>query len=196
MRKISSTVHPLPDVAKSSATNGTSTPKSHRSRQNDADKQLTLPGVGDERPDACGRIHVRVNGCGIRSGLEMAATPSLGIVRGYDDLLDVARARMTELSITFETLDSLSGVCSGYSAKLLGPNPSKRLGAMSFAAIMGALGIQLLAVEDAAALDRIRSRLVPRKQRRSESHWRHRGFVRRSAPTVGRPARKPNPRPS
>ena len=97
----------------------------------------------------------------------------LGIVRSYADLLDVARRRMLELDVTFETLDAVSGVASGYSAKLLGPRPSKRFGVMSFAAIMGALGMQLVAVVDEAALDRVKPRLVPRQLRRVSHHWRH-----------------------
>lgn len=98
----------------------------------------------------------------------------LGVVRSYDDWLAIARARMCQLSITFETLDSLSGVASGYSAKLLGPNPSRRFGMMSFAAIIGALGIQLIAVEDADALARVQPRLVKRTRPRAQTHWRHR----------------------
>ncbi len=80
---------------------------------------------------------------------------------------------MIELDVTFEVLDAVSGVQSGYSAKLLGPNPSKRFGVMSFSAIMGALGMQLVAVVDEAALDRLRPRLVKRRLRRVEHHWRH-----------------------
>jgi len=88
---------------------------------------------------------------------------SLGTIRDYDDLLVVARARKAALRITYETLDVVAGVQIGYSAKLLGPNPTKRMGAMSFSAIFGALGLQLIAVEDSAALARVRGRLVPRK---------------------------------
>ena len=101
-------------------------------------------------------------------------TAPLGIVRTYDDLLAVARARMAQFSITFETLDAVSGVAAGYSAKLLGPNPGKRFGVMSFCAIMGALGIKLLAVDDPEALARVRPRLVPRRKRLPQTRPQHR----------------------
>lgn len=104
----------------------------------------------------------------------MDATPALGIVREYADLLAVARAQMARLSITFETLDVVSGVQSGYSAKLLGPRPSRRFGRMSLPAIMGALGIALVAIEDADALARVRKRLVKRKMPPVRNHWRRR----------------------
>ena len=90
----------------------------------------------------------------------------IAIVREYRDLIAAARVRMAQLDITFETLDTVSGVQAGYSAKLLGPEPSKGLGKMSFGAIMGALGIKLAVVEDAEALARVRDRLVKRRNAR------------------------------
>ena len=141
--------------------------------RNCADEQLTLFGDELKNATACRSKRRRVNGYGIRLGKELSMPEPLGVVRNYTDLLDVARARMAALSITFETLDAVSGVASGYSAKLLGPNPSKRLGAMSFAAVLGALGIELHAFEDQEALERLRPRLVKRRLRRVEHHWRH-----------------------
>jgi hypothetical protein len=44
----------------------------------------------------------------------------------------------------------------------LGPNPSNHFGPMSFCAVMGALGMKLVAVEDAEALAGVNSRLVKR----------------------------------
>jgi len=103
--------------------------------------------------------------------LRMVGLPqSLGLVSEYDDLRAIARARMAELQISFETLDAVSGVCAGYSAKILGPNACKRFGPVSLPAILGALGLKLLVIEDLDQLDRVRSRLV----RRNESHVRHR----------------------
>jgi hypothetical protein len=89
----------------------------------------------------------------------------LGEVREYADLLKLAQARMDELGITYETLDALSGVTDRYSQKILGSRPIKRLGPISLPAILGSLGMKLVAVEDSAALDRIRHRLAPRKGR-------------------------------
>ncbi len=94
----------------------------------------------------------------------------LGLVSEYDDLRAIARARMAELGISFETLDAVSGVCAGYSAKILGPHPCKRFGPVSLPAILGALGIKLVAFEDPEALARVQSRLV----KRNEHKVRHR----------------------
>lgn len=99
-------------------------------------------------------------------------TDHLGAVHDFDDLLAVLRARKEALDVSFETLDHIAGVQPGYSAKLLGPTPSRQLGRMSLAAILGALGLQLVAVEDADAMARIGRRLVKRKQTRV-GHWRY-----------------------
>jgi hypothetical protein len=108
------------------------------------------------------------------------APQAIATIGSYDDLIAVARARMDQLEITFATLDWISGVQSGYSAKLLGPGPDhcKTVGPISFCAIMGALGMKLLAVEDAEAMARVRQRLVRRKYRvPSSSHWRRRAAI-------------------
>jgi hypothetical protein len=95
------------------------------------------------------------------------ATP----IRSYDDLIVVARARIAELQITFETLDDCSGVQSGYAAKLLSLTKIKTFGPMSFCAIMGALGIKLVAVEDPDATARLRHRWT-RRQVPLQNGWR------------------------
>jgi hypothetical protein len=97
----------------------------------------------------------------------MNASQAIGTINSYDDLIAVARARMDQLEITFETLDAISGVQPGYSAKLLCPGHCKTFGPISFCAVMGALSMKLIAVEDLEALSRVRSRLVKRKYRRN-----------------------------
>ena len=105
----------------------------------------------------------------------MDAPQAIATIHSYDDLIAVARARMDALEITFATLDSISGVQEGYSAKLLGPGHCKTLGPVSFCSIMAALGMKLLAVEDPEAMARVRQRLVKRKYRRDRAtHWRQR----------------------
>jgi hypothetical protein len=83
-------------------------------------------------------------------------------VRSYDELHWILRARATELQITRETIDAVSGLQSGYSAKLLAPVPIKSLGKTSMGLMLQTLGVVLIAVEDQEALSRLRSRLVPR----------------------------------
>jgi hypothetical protein len=55
---------------------------------------------------------------------------------------------------------------------LLGQWPSKKIGEISFEALLGAAGLKLVVVEDPEALDRVRSRLIP-------SHHRISGATRR-----------------
>lgn len=99
-----------------------------------------------------------------RSDAPIAEPRRIAVAREYDDVVAACRTRMGELGITFATLDDLSGVQSGYSAKLIGPEPTKNLGPMSFGAIMGALCMKWIAVEDPEALRRMRSRLSKRER--------------------------------
>lgn len=104
-------------------------------------------------------------------GYRLDATP----IKSYDDLIVVARRRMMELLMTYETLDAVSGVQSGYAAKILCPGRLKTFGPMSFCAIMGALGIKLVAVEDPEAAARLRHRWTPRRaplRNGSRANWR------------------------
>jgi hypothetical protein len=89
-------------------------------------------------------------------------------------MVEACRARMRALDITHETLDGLAGIQPGYSAKLLGPRPHRKIGLLTFPLLLGALGLALVAVEDAEQMARIRSRLVPRKYPKPEvPHWRN-----------------------
>ena len=71
---------------------------------------------------------------------------------------------MTSSNVSHELLDDLSGVQSGYTSKLLSPQPLKRLGAMSLPALLGALGVALVMVEDSAQVERVQGRWTPRKR--------------------------------
>lgn len=86
----------------------------------------------------------------------------IAVVREYQDLIAACRVRMTELGITFATLDEVSGVQVGYSAKLIGPTPCKNIGPMSFGSLVGALRMKLVAVEDEDALATLNRRLEKR----------------------------------
>jgi hypothetical protein len=99
----------------------------------------------------------------------------LGTIRSYEDLVGVLRARCDELDISFRTLDEVAGLADGYAAKLLAPGSMLTMGRGSMAAVLGALGIALVAVEDPAALERVRSRL--QKRRRNGPHRQPAGRV-------------------
>jgi hypothetical protein len=70
---------------------------------------------------------------------------------------------MRELDVTFSTIDFAGGLQDGYAQKILGKRPCKRFGEISLGCVLGAMGIKLVAVEDPAALARVRDRLAPRE---------------------------------
>jgi hypothetical protein len=89
----------------------------------------------------------------------------IGCANEYLDLIGLLRARKRELDISFETLDSVSGLPAGYSAKLLSKNPSRSIGLRSCGPLLQTLGVRVAVVVDPEALARVAKRLVPSKCR-------------------------------
>ena len=85
-------------------------------------------------------------------------------IRSMPELLDALRARRDALNISHETLDSISGLQSGYTSKLLAPKPIKNLGPITMGPLLGALGLAIVVVEDQAAVAAVKSRWVKRKR--------------------------------
>lgn len=83
-------------------------------------------------------------------------------IRSMPELIEALRARRDALNISHETIDAISGLQAGYTSKLLAPQPIKGLGAMSLGALMGALAVGLLLVDDPEQ----RARVEPRWQKR------------------------------
>ena len=81
----------------------------------------------------------------------------------YDELINALRLRATELNLSGEQVDCYSGLPARYTQKLLGPNPIRRLGAISLGPFLGALAVRGLLVEDKAAVERLRRQTTPRK---------------------------------
>jgi hypothetical protein len=96
----------------------------------------------------------------IRGGTLMTAK----VIRGMPELLDVIRARRDFLNISHETIDALANFPDGYTSKLLAPVPMRGVSHMSLGAVMGALGMALIAIEDSAATGRVHQKWVPRKR--------------------------------
>jgi hypothetical protein len=86
------------------------------------------------------------------------------LIHDMPGLLDVIRARRDELNISHETIDALCKFQDGYTGKLLAPEPVRGLGYGSLGALLGALGLGLVVVEDSAAAARVRRNWVPRKR--------------------------------
>jgi hypothetical protein len=76
----------------------------------------------------------------------MAVQP-IAICRSLPEIQAAMRARADALQLSRETIDGLSGLASGYSSKLLSPNPSRRLGQVSFPLMLGALGLSIALVD-------------------------------------------------
>ena len=94
----------------------------------------------------------------------MAAPVKRTEIRNYQELHLALRERAEQLGVSRLTIDDVSGLPSGYSAKLLAPVPIKRLGPLSFGLMLQALGLKLVVVEDREALARVKSRLTPRQR--------------------------------
>jgi hypothetical protein len=79
----------------------------------------------------------------------------------YDGLLAALRTRVQQLQINGTRFDEFAGLPTGYLSKLIGAAPVRKLGMVSMGPVMNALGLRLRAVEDAAATERLKSRVKP-----------------------------------
>jgi hypothetical protein len=101
---------------------------------------------------------------------------------GYSTLIETCRVRCDQLALSRAELDRLSGLPEGYSAKLLGGDGcgprQKRAWPISLDAMLGALGLAVILIEDEAATARTlarREKPVDRSQQRfGSAHWRTR----------------------
>ncbi len=85
-------------------------------------------------------------------------------IRSMPELIAALRARRDALNISHETIDSIAGLQSGYTSKLLAPKPIKNLGPMSFGSLLGALGLAVVVVEDPSQVVRVSKHWEPRKR--------------------------------
>jgi hypothetical protein len=84
-------------------------------------------------------------------------------IRSYADLMRELRARVENLNISRVEVDRLSGMCGGYSSKVLAPRPLKNLGMTTLPLMLGALGVALRLEVDPEAMERI-TRSVEKRQ--------------------------------
>ncbi len=85
-------------------------------------------------------------------------------IRSMPELIEALRARRDALNISHETIDSIAGLQSGYTSKLLAPKPIKNLGPMSFGSLLGALGLAVVVVEDPSQCQRVAKHWEQRKR--------------------------------
>jgi hypothetical protein len=104
-------------------------------------------------------------------------------LNGYAGMIEIFRARFDELGITGETCDYLGGLAAGHTTKLLTKEHMKRFGPVTLGAILGVLGIKLIAVVDEEQLQQISSRLTPARFRRWDANNGMRTRRKRARPT-------------
>jgi len=85
-------------------------------------------------------------------------------IRSMDELIAALRARLIELQLTHSTVDGIAGLQDGYTSKLLAPKPIKNLGPVSFEALLGALGVAVVVVEDPEQIKRVEGRWTKRER--------------------------------
>lgn len=86
------------------------------------------------------------------------------MITNYDQFIEALRVRADKLGLTRETIDEVSGLQPGYSAKLLAPVPMKTLGKLSFGLMLQALGLAIVLVEDGDAMGRFAGQYSARKR--------------------------------
>jgi hypothetical protein len=89
--------------------------------------------------------------------------------RSYSELVAALRARVGELGVACESIDSTAGLALRYTTKLLAPVPVREFGRCSLGPLLQCLGVKLiLALDDEAAFAKIRGRLAAVKHAGSE----------------------------
>jgi hypothetical protein len=89
--------------------------------------------------------------------------PAATLIGSEAELLAAFRARLIELDITYDILDTAALLPDGYTGKLLASEPTKHMGALTFWSILGTLGYRISLVHDEELLARHRARLIARK---------------------------------
>lgn len=108
----------------------------------------------------------------------------LAVVTDWHEFRRILRERCDQLNVSRVTLGAIGGFSDGEAGRLIGRDPPQGFGPVSFPAMLASLGIAVLIVEDAAALARIKGRLVPRNEqcvRAARKRWENRKRRRRRA---------------
>jgi hypothetical protein len=96
----------------------------------------------------------------------------LGVATCHDELIGVLRERQLALGISNETLDHITLLSAGHVDKLLGPSRQRGLSRVSLDALLGALALQLIVVEDREQAERMRSRWISKDDRQVRASTR------------------------
>jgi hypothetical protein len=93
-----------------------------------------------------------------------AQSKIIGEARTTADFLALCRKRIASLDTTHEAANAFAGLSDGYLAKLLGPNPSRRVGSRAFDRLLRVTGTKLVVVQDDDAMARLKGQLIPRRR--------------------------------
>jgi hypothetical protein len=93
---------------------------------------------------------------------DAALATEVGRFTDYEGMLAAVRARVRELEVSGEALDDYAGLPAGYLSKLIGAQPTRRIGMTSMGPLFDALGIYCVVLKDLDATARLKSRLRPR----------------------------------
>ena len=86
----------------------------------------------------------------------------VGEARSHAEMVRVLRARKKALGLTDMVVDELAGLCGGHTAKVM--TGRRRPGYVSLGALLGAMGLKLLIVEDPEQIARVSARWTPRRR--------------------------------
>jgi hypothetical protein len=84
-------------------------------------------------------------------------------ISDYSSLLQALRRRVSDLGTSMNSVDHLAGLTPFHVGKLL--TGMRGFGPVSFDAVLGALALRVVLVEDTGQLAKIRHRLAPRGSR-------------------------------
>jgi hypothetical protein len=84
-------------------------------------------------------------------------------IANHDALLEAIRKRIEELNISYETLEALAGIQSGYASKFLASPPPKRVTAFTWFLVLQALGMEMQLAENPQLAEKLRERRAKKK---------------------------------
>lgn len=82
----------------------------------------------------------------------------LATIRSYDDLVAAFRARKAEIGLSNNDCDTLGGLTTGHTDKLLGPTRSKKLGPFTFDVFSEMFAVEFIMVPNPDAVRRMEAR--------------------------------------
>jgi hypothetical protein len=94
-----------------------------------------------------------------------APSPDFGfaVVDDHNKLLAAIRRRIAELDVSYETVEYLSGIQSGYLSKITAEPPPKRVCPFTWFVVLRALGLRVRLEEDSDLVEKLRPRWTKRK---------------------------------